>query len=71
MDGTFLEDTPKRLRDAGRFMRIKVMAGVTRDAGAYFASKSKLHLCILTYIVNYIIYSYDGISVALFVHFLL
>lgn len=57
VDGTFLTDTPKRLRDAGKFMRIKVIAGVTRDAGAYYASKSKSCLCILTYIVNYIIYS--------------
>jgi len=32
-------DTPKNLRDKGKFMKIKIIAGVTRDAGAYIASE--------------------------------
>jgi carboxylesterase type B len=33
----FLPDTPKALRDAGKFLRVKIIAGVVRDAGAYKA----------------------------------
>lgn len=37
VDRYVLMDTPKNLRDAGKSMKIKIIAGVTRDAGAYIA----------------------------------
>jgi Carboxylesterase family len=33
-----LPDTPQALRDANKFLRVKIIAGVTKDEGAYYAS---------------------------------
>ena len=39
VDGDILPDTPARLRAAGKFLKIKVIAGVPLDAGAYIVGQ--------------------------------
>lgn len=39
VDGDYLPDTPKRLRAAGKYMKIKVLSGFPEDAGAYIVEK--------------------------------
>ena len=43
LDG-ILPDTPKNRRDANKFLRVKVIAGITKDEGAYYASETSLLL---------------------------
>ena len=38
--GGILPDKPKTLRENGKFMKMKIISGVTTDEGAYFARKS-------------------------------
>ena len=35
-----LPDEPKKLRDAGKFLKVDIMAGYTKDEGAYMAGGS-------------------------------
>jgi len=37
VDGVILPDTPVNLRNAKRQMKVKVLAGLTKDEGAYYA----------------------------------
>jgi carboxylesterase type B len=43
LDG-ILPDSPQALRDAGKFLRVKIIAGITKDEGAYYASKYNNHV---------------------------
>ena len=45
--GGVLPYSPKELRDRQQFQRMKIMAGVTRDAGAYKAREYTRPLCYL------------------------
>jgi len=45
VDGVILPDTPINLRNAKKQMKVKVLAGLTKDEGAYYACTSS---CLLT-----------------------
>ena len=38
-EGGLLPKTPKELRDEGNFMKVKMIAGLTEDQGAYLAGE--------------------------------
>jgi len=40
VDGDILPDTPINLRNANKQMRVNVLAGITKDEGAYYACMS-------------------------------
>ncbi|ELU08011.1 hypothetical protein CAPTEDRAFT_93848 [Capitella teleta] len=40
VDGDLLPKSPKVLREEGEFLKVKIMAGLTRDEGAYYAKNS-------------------------------
>jgi len=42
VDGIVLPDTPVNLRNAKKQMKVKVLAGLTKDEGAYYACMSML-----------------------------
>jgi len=45
VDGVILPDTPVNLRNAKKHMKVKVLAGLTKDEGAYYACMSS-HGCV-------------------------
>jgi len=40
VDGVVLPDTPVNLRNAKKQMKVKILAGLTKDEGAYYACMS-------------------------------